>query len=290
MRLSIGVSAIALTVHLLASGQVLADDRFTCWAPTSGEAVAAADYWTDERKANARPEPESEPLDSPPFELGKPLTDGDAERAPIGEAPYKFGGKLFYTRDGDDYVASAQFVADDNIVLGAAHSLWKAGKAATNIRFVQGYSNGGGTNYDIDMAAVLTEWTRRSTDPVSLGKSQYDYAAMRTTKPSAVGRYDLGETGVDAAVTVTGYPGRLEGGEYMYRENATVILKAGNAYDARPHPMYGGGASGGAWFIGTGEPYKAVSVVSAGDPDGVYGPAFTQDTADMVTYVKGGCN
>src|SRR5690606_660164 len=126
------------------------------------------------------------------------------------------------------------FVADDKIVIGAAHSLWKGGNAATNIRFVQGYHGGGGTSYDIDLAAVLTEWTRVADNDPSLSRSQYDYSVMRTTEASAVGRYDLGSAGVDDAVTVTGYPGRLDGGEYMYREVATILVKAGNAFDARP--------------------------------------------------------
>lgn len=291
MRLLIGISLASLTAGVaLGPVAALANDSVTCWAPNSKLlATDVSDYWTQERMDNSVVEPEQAPGDMMSFELQAPPALGAAERAPIADAPYKFGGKLFYTRGGVDYNASAQFVADDNILIGAAHSLWKGTDAATRIRFVQGYSNGGGTTYDIDMAAVLTEWTRISTQEPSMGKSQFDYSVMRTTKPSAVGRYDLGETGVDAEVTITGYPGRLEGGAYMYRETARILVKAGNSYDARPHPMFGGGASGGAWFIGSSEPYKAVSVVSAGDADGVYGPAFTKDTADMVAYVKGGC-
>ncbi|MNL79662.1 hypothetical protein D3C87_2063140 [compost metagenome] len=66
-------------------------------------------------------------------------------------------------------------------------------------------------------------------------------------------------------------------------------MQAGTAYDAGPHPMYGGGASGGAWFVTANNVHKAVSVVSSGAPDGVYGPSFTQDTADLIAIVKNGC-
>lgn len=292
MRRSIEHCILALAgAFATVPSPLLANDDFTCWAPNSTAlAQNAAEYWTEERMRGAVSEPLEAPSDR--MTLGQPAPNalGDAERAPITEAPYKFGGKLFYTRGGGDYAASAQFVADDNIVIGAAHSLWKGGKAATNIRFVQGYDGGGGTGYDIDLAAVLTHWTTVADDTPSLSRSQYDYSVMRTTTATSAGRYDLGAAGVDTVVTITGYPARLEGGAYMYREVATILVKAGNAFDARPHPMYGGGASGGAWFIGDSEPYEAVSVVSSGDPDGIYGPAFTSDTSDMVAYVKGGCN
>ncbi|BCH60085.1 hypothetical protein GOZ78_11035 [Agrobacterium vitis] len=269
---------------------LLANDKVTCWGLNTKElAVAPADYWTEERMHKAISEPLELPSDQKGSGSASPQALGDAERAPINEAPYKFGGKLFYTRGGKDYKASAQFVAQDNIVIGAAHSLWYGGKEATNIRFMQGYNGGGGTRYDIDQAAVLTEWTKVAGEDPSAKKSQYDYSVMRTKTASAVGRYDLGTAKVNAAVTITGYPGRLEDGNYMYREGATILAQAGTSFEARPHPMSGGGASGGAWFIGDSGSFKAVSVVASGTSDYVRGPVFTDDTTDMIAYVKGGC-
>ncbi|CAN7245682.1 hypothetical protein [Neorhizobium sp. LjRoot104] len=283
------VSASAMMMPL-GAGAV----EFTCWNPGGADLVAgAAEYWTPERIANAIPD--GEMLQTPPTAWSRSDREdglvGDAERAPIGEAPYKYGGKLVYTRGGHDYSASAQFVADANIVIGAAHSLWKGGLAASNIRFYQGYSNGGGTLYHMDRAAVLLRWTEIADNPPSLASSQFDYSVMRTTAASAVGKYELAIDGahVDDDVTITGYPGRLEGGNYMYRETARITVQAGTAYDARPHPMYGGGASGGAWFVTADNVHKAVSVVSNGAPDHVYGPSFTQDTADLIAIVKNGC-
>lgn len=267
---------------------------FTCWNPAgAGLASAREEYWTPERIAAAIPDGEMLPiLPTDGFRSDREGNlVGDAEQAPIGEAPYKYGGQLVYTRGGQDYTASAQFVADANIVIGAAHSLWKGGLAASNIRFYQGYSGGGGTLYRMDRAAVLLRWTEIADNPPSLAKSQFDYSVMRTTVASAVGKYELAIDGarVDDDVTVTGYPARLGGGEYMYRETARITVQAGTAYDARPHPMYGGGASGGAWFVTADNVHKAVSVVSSGAPDRVYGPSFTQDTADLIAIVKNGC-
>lgn len=266
---------------------------FTCWSPGGAMlAGAAGGYWTAERIANAIPFGETIGRGEGGLsEQRRGLKDTEAERAPINEAPYKFGGKLLFTLGGIDYEASAQFVGDDRIVMGAAHSAWGNGNQATNIRFYQGYADGGGTLYQIDRVAVLLRWTEVSGNPPSMARSQFDYSVMRTTQASAVGKYELGIAGAGAGddVTVTGYPGRLDGGEYMYRETARIAVQAGTAYDAGPHPMYGGGASGGAWFVTANNVHKAVSVVSSGAPDGVYGPSFTQDTADLIAIVKNGC-
>ena len=74
----------------------------------------------------------------------------------------------------------------------------------------------------------------------------------------------------------------------MYEETATINVKANNALNAVPHPMYGGGASGGAWFLSA-DNTKAVAVVSGGAPDHVFGAGFTDQTAAMIGYVKNGC-
>jgi V8-like Glu-specific endopeptidase len=285
MKAALIVSASWMTVPADAN----ADDTFTCWAPTTAQLIFATDYWTPDRMKRARPDGETIERATSPKSKNDQLTSGDAERAPVDQAPYKYGGKLFYTRGGDDYEASAQFFVEDNILIGAAHSLWKDGNQATNIAFFQGYSGGGGTRYDIDKAAVLTHWTEIAGSPVSLGKSQFDYAAMRTTKPSAVGKYLAGSAAVDDTATITGYPGRLEQGAYMYEEEARIVVSVGSAFEAQPHPMYGGGASGGAWFVAAKDAGKAVAVVSAGDDEGVYGASFTDVTTAMVAYVKGGC-
>jgi hypothetical protein len=285
------IAALAVVMPTLTTASVAETADYTCWNPSGTQMTAApADYWTAERLADAVPDGESLPPGnghaSPQL---KGLLGAEADRAPIDQAPYKYGGKLFFTRGGIDYSASAQFVADDNIVLAAGHSMWKNG-SASNIRFYPGYAGAPVPFHTIDKAAVLTAWLPVAEDPPSLGRSQYDYSMLRTTTPSTVGKYQLGinTANLDDDVTITGYPGRLEGGEYMYRETARIFVKAGDAFDAQPHPMYGGGASGGAWFLPT-DTTKVVSVVSGGAPDHVYGASFTDVTTAMVAYVKGGC-
>jgi hypothetical protein len=120
---------VAVAIPALMNSSVAKTADYTCWNPSGTQMTAApADYWTAERLANAVPDGESLPPETgnviPQL---KGLVGAVAERAPVDQAPYKYGGKLFFTRGGIDYSASAQFVADDNIVLAAGHSMWKNG-------------------------------------------------------------------------------------------------------------------------------------------------------------------
>jgi V8-like Glu-specific endopeptidase len=281
------LSAAAVAIPHMAAAEV----PLTCWIPAQeGLSASILAYWTPERMVKARPDDSI--LDAPEF-FGaerKKLKEGEPDRAPIKEAPYKFGGMLFYTRNDIDYGASAQFVADDNIVIGAAHSIWKNGKMAKNIVFTQGYSAGGGEAYEVDLAAVLQHWTVISENPVSPEKSQFDYSVMRTKEPSKVGKYALVVSGAKPGeeVTATGYPDTKEEGEYMYRETEKVYARDGDTNEVRPFLMSGDGASGGAWFLKQ-DQSKAVGVLSVSSMERAYGPSFTDDTVEMVQKVKTGC-
>ena len=61
-----------------------ADDRFTCWAPTAAQAAFTADYWTDERRRNAIPDPGLLPDSGIPGGDVHSLEWTEAKRAPIG--------------------------------------------------------------------------------------------------------------------------------------------------------------------------------------------------------------
>lgn len=214
------------------------------------------------------------------------------ERVNVAETPYKYGGKLFYTRDGGDYKASAQFVTEDNILLAAAHSMWRGDKSAQNVFFDRAYENGGGTHFVIDQAAVLTEWVRISLDPPSVEKSASDYAALRTTAASDAGKFTLSKDGRFTDVAMMGYPSNFDEGRYMYKQDATKLVQRDGTYLAAPTEL-GTGASGGAWFT-PGEDTPIVSVVSAQLVDNkqvvMSGPVFTDTTEAMIAFVKGGCN
>ena len=141
------------------------------------------------------------------------------------------------------------------------------------------------------MASVLTAWTTIPKVP-GLVAAAVDYAAMRSTKASTFGKFQLRLAAVPekTEITVMGYPGRLDGGQYMFKEDPSISVSEATAYAAKAHPMYGGGASGGAWFLPTGDKaFEIFSVVSNGNPDVVNGPHFKHETEEMIEYVKGGC-
>lgn len=260
-----------------------ANDKFTCWQPNIKLVATSAEYWTKERRDKALP-------DSDDNNFASEGTDkvGDAEKVSISDIPFKFGGKLFFTRDKQDYQASAQFVEEDNIVIAAAHSMWKGGSQATNIAFFRGYDNGGGTKFDFDQAAILTAWKAVSSDQPSVQRAALDYSALRTTAPSDAGKFLLGIDEQFTEVAMMGYPKSFDNGKYMYKQISTNSTRTGNGYEARPN-TFTGGASGGAWFVPSGDDFAAVSTVSGGGSTRILGPAFTEETKDLISYVIGGC-
>lgn len=275
-------SALAALASLVCAGANAAD--FTCWQPK--KAVMAEnleDYWTEERRAGAIDEDDGGAFITPPPRKELQAT----EPVDVTATPYKYGGKLFYTRDGLDYRASAQFVSEDNIVLAAAHSMWRGVHQANNVIFYRAYDNGGGTRFDVDQAAILTAWIAISEDPASLPRAALDYAALRTTANSDAGKFTLSKDGAFTNVVMMGYPSSLGAGEVMYKQDSAKLATVGSAYQAAPND-FGSGASGGAWFLSGGNPI--VSIVSGTSTTQVIGPALTDTTEEMITFVKGGCN
>ncbi|QPC92519.1 hypothetical protein [Mesorhizobium sp. INR15] len=271
---------------IFCSGAEAAD--FACWQPNKtllAENEAGEGYWTKERRDRAVSENDGGAVTAP-----KPEGLAATARVDVTLTPYKYGGKLFYTRDGVDYTASAQFVTEDNVLLAAAHSMWRGDKHAVNVVFYRAYDDGAGTRFVVDQAAVLTDWIPISPNPPSAEKSAFDYAALRTTANSDAGKFVLSQDGGFTAVSMMGYPGNFGGGRYMYKQVSTKLAQVGGTYLAAP-TEFGTGASGGAWFA---PDNSIVSVVSAqvmqGKTLAMTGPALTATTEAMIAFVKGGCN
>ncbi|SDT91582.1 hypothetical protein [Stappia sp. ES.058] len=278
-----GVAAAAVAAGSPASA---ADDRFVCWDPSPAQLAADVEYWTPDRRAAAVPETFG--LTTPPGAdaLAAPMVA--SSKADVAVAPYSYGGKLFYSRGGNDYSASAQFLSKDNTVLAAAHSMYKGGNQATNITFYRAYDGGGGTKFDIENAAVLAGWPGIADDAPSPQKSALDYAILKTSANSDAGKFALGKDADFVDVTLIGYPVAKEDGAHMYKQPSQRIATIGDAFQAEPNDLTQG-ASGGAWFIGAAAPYTAVSSISSGSGGKVYGPVFKDLTQDLVDYVAAGC-
>lgn len=273
-------AASGFALSCLINIPVYADDRFECWKPN--ELLLARNAWSAERLASAIPEGEIIPEEEGVIPEVAPT------KADVRTSPYKFGGKLYYRRDGHDRSASAQFVARDNILITAAHAMLKNGKAS-NITFRRAVDNDGGTQFGIDHVAVLRAWIPVSTDPSSPARAAFDYAVLKTTTSSQVGHFQLGKDQEFSSLTIMGYPARPPfSGTEMYKSEVPLKQKIGNAYEAGASGMTQG-ASGGAWFIKKDDDYLAVSSVAAGSSLRIYGPAYTDSTSDMITFVANDC-
>ena len=100
-------------------------------------------YWTPERKKAAIPVPmEMMPdgLNLPEEEVSGPATD--PEQADMSKMPFTACGKLFYTMDGRDFVASGNIFMQRNMLLTAAHCVQnkQSGNLAENFIFEQCYT------------------------------------------------------------------------------------------------------------------------------------------------------
>jgi hypothetical protein len=255
-----------------------ANDDFICYTPSG--LVAAQEYWTPERQREAVPD-DADDVPSKP----DPARVLEAKRANVDEIPYKYGGKLFYTRGGKNLAASAQFVAYGDVLMAAAHSMVRGKDNAGNIAFFRAYADGGGEEFKVDRVAVLKGWPSISNNEPSLERSASDYAVLRTTSRYGHGQFLLGTDRTFTEATLMGYPSELEEGKYMYKQLTAKQAQVGDAYEAKPFEL-SQGVSGGAWFVGDA---TLVSVISSQLGKAVAGPVVTDKMAAMVDYVEEGC-
>ena len=84
------------------------------------------EYWTPERKKAAIPV-----IGGAPISQGMPGADNapppppptDPAQANLAEMPFTTGGKLFYSMNGKDFVASGNIFMKNNMLLTAAHCI-----------------------------------------------------------------------------------------------------------------------------------------------------------------------
>lgn len=276
------------------------------------EPEASDDYWTEERVAAAQPTPPPSPeeLKASPAEAGPPqqlldalrsfppsllsfdgdgsgmsteeVADGEVTKANVKQRPFWNGGKLYYTmQNGNDFVASAQFVASNRVLMTAAHCIIdiKTGLYNKNFQFRRAYNDGGGQKVSIIGDLILTAYYNNGSV-----NGAYDYAFMRTGTDSGAGWLGF-QTGLPYnKFTAIGYPSNYFGGKSMARVTGTKGNITSNIATMVDNPM-GPGCSGGAWIgdvitdhVG-GNYAIGLNSSSSGSPDDEQGPYF-----DSLTY------
>lgn len=230
---------------------------------TPHAATAPSEYWSGERMRNAAPKEAPEPSPDEHREIENNLTKpsrsndkaalprldlnefGAPHEADVSANPYRHAGKLHFTMGGKDHSCSAQFVGDLNVLLTAAHCVRdaKTGEWATNVVFHRGFYNGSSAQV-VDAVCLSTKhgW-------VTAGARRYkwDYAFIKTSRPSRSGYFGLQLFAPDVDWHALGYPSNFGSGRMMMRVEGTRGLITDDTVQMLGNPMRKGN-SGGAWY------------------------------------------
>lgn len=203
------------------------------------------EYWTPERKAAALPEPGCQ-TDELQETSGDVSSATDPELADTTQMPFAAGGKLFFSLNNQDYVASAEILCQSNIVLTAAHCVQDkdSGALCDNFLFERCYSNGKSLEcLTFQTVALKTYWHEQK-------KWKWDYALAILNDMSTLASpltYST-ENVVGKQLTAFGYPTNYEDGERMVRIDGTADARGDGTLVINGDKMRNG-CSGGAWVL-----------------------------------------
>ncbi len=245
--------------------------------------LQASDYWTEERMKNAIPIEITVPMPDG-MTLNKETVVSEVKDADINVMPYKPGGKLFFTQGGSDYVGSAEFCADKNLILTAAHCIrdMDTGEWSENIVFKRGYNYLlCKQNISIRASAIKAYW-------YSQKNYCWDYALCVASEASSV---DILGYEIDTSVcdtTAFGYPSNYKSGEKMQTVSSKITLNQFNTGTLKMEGnTMGGGCSGGAWVKkGTNTVISLNSFSYKNDKNTIYGPMLTENFISLLDYAK----
>lgn len=262
-------------------------DKHTAITFSQKHVSEAVKYWTKERMENAIPEVcvLPSPDNEMPIRHKETVSDDlGVQLADTSVSPFNAGGKLFYTKNGKNYVASAEFCADKQLILTAAHCFYARESAAwaTNIVFKRCYCDGTAEQV-VAVQSVVVD-TRYITNS---NYHDYDYA-FGATEDAATGEvlnYEINNSAGEAIAY--GYPTNYENGKKMvYTEGAYTKYGSKGVLEMLGNPM-GGGCSGGAWIKkGTNKAISVNSYSYTSRPEDQYGPFFTNDFETLLAYAK----
>lgn len=213
---------------------------------------AVRSYWTAERRRMAVP--------APMFRTGAEVTNAspqlspndptsDPKEADLAQMPFRTGGKLFFTLDNVDYVASGNIFMEKDLLLTAAHCVQDdiSGHLAEKFLFELCYSGEQESeDFTFKKVAFKENWHIEQDN-------KYDYAIAVLDKPSSVEKplKFTTESPLGKTVTAMGYPLDYYGGAQMMYINGAISVR-GDTWT-----IIGGkltnGASGGAWVLGDNE-------------------------------------
>lgn len=245
-------------------------------------------YWTPERKKAAVPAPLGLITAAPPMPEGEnaePATD--PKQADLSKMPFTASGKLFYTMDDVDYVASANIFMHRNMLLTAAHCIQnnKTGNVGENFVFEQCYTGQQSSeDFSIKTVALKENW-------YLVKDYKFDFAIAILDKNSDFGeplKYSTTPDVTGKKVTSMGYPVAIYDGEQMMFTKGPVSTRVGQEghwimYGSKMGP----GSSGGAWVLEDGITAVGLNayIVKSGEEIMYSGsPQFNDDFEKLYQY------
>ena len=245
-------------------------------------------YWTPERKKAAVPAPMGLVTAAPQMpeaENAEPATA--PKQADLTKMPFTAGGKLFFTMDSVDYVASANIFMHRNMLLTAAHCIQdnKTGNVGENFVFEQCYSGEESSgDFYIKTVALKENW-------YLMKDYKFDFAIAILDKNSNYGQplqYTTDQNVPGKTVTSMGYPVAIDDGEQMMFTKGPVTTRTGQEghwimYGSKMGP----GSSGGAWVLEDGLTAVGLNayIVKSGEEIMYSGsPRFNEDFEKLYQY------
>ncbi len=178
--------------------------------------------------------------------------------------PYRASGKLFFNIGTSTFVCSASLIRP-GIVVTAAHCVVNFGARQfySNWRFVPGYRNGVAPfgTFTAVQARILSSYYN-GTDPCAqrgvICQNDVAVLALNSNVGNSTGWYGygwnaFGFTGSGLAqITQIGYPGCLDNGGLMQRNDSQGFRSASLANNTIIGSLMCGGSSGGPWLVNFG--------------------------------------
>ncbi len=263
--------------------KIISNDEFEAIIFDDNSILNATKYWTKERLSKAIPIG----IELPGNDEEKKregVESGTIKKADVNSSPYNAGGKLFFTNDGKDYVASAQFCEDSNLLLTAAHCIKdaKTGKWSENIVFKRGYNCSlYSQKVAIKACAIRQEWLSGSYG------ADFAFAVTKEKSEVQVLKSKINVNQSDYCLSF-GYPGNFHSGEKMGYIETSLRSHTHNIL-CMPGNIMSNGCSGGAWLIKENNEFYVVSVNSFSYKNNVndeYGPRFSDTFVSLLEYAK----
>ena len=245
-------------------------------------------YWTPERKKAAVPAPMGIVTAAPRMpEAANEEPATDPKQADLAKMPFTAGGKLFFTMDNVDYVASANIFMHRNMLLTAAHCIQnnKTGNVGENFVFEQCYTGEESSeDFSIKTVALKENW-------YLVKDYKFDFAIAILDKNSDFAeplRYSVSPDMVGKTVVSMGYPVSYFDGDQMMFAKGPISTRTGQeGHWIMMGSKMGPGSSGGAWVLEDGLTAVGLNayIVKSGEEIMYSGsPQFNEDFEKLYQY------